>query len=285
MAGPCTNAYGERDEMVIDAKWRWRPLGILCVAAVCMGVLPLGQTAAAQSFRNFIVAGIATVPDFEGSTDYSIVPLVAGRFQWDAYSIEWLGLGLRANLVRHDFWRAGPVLRYRQARNDVDNDVVDRLRRVDAAFEIGGFVGIEKRDVFRPKDTLSARLELRQDIAGGHDGLLIDLSGSYGFRPSRRWRLVLGTSATIASRNYMDAYFGVDADNAPRSGLARFEADGGLKDIGLNVVAGFGLARRWALLTRVAYKRLLDDAANSPIVEDEGSANQFLGGLGVSYRF
>lgn len=282
---PKTKEDGERDDMVIDVKRRWKSLGILWFAVVCMGMLPLGQTVAAQSLKGFLGVGVATIPDFEGSSDYSVIPLLVGRLQWDAYYIELLGIGLRANLVRHDFWRAGPVLRYRPSRDDVDNAVVDRLRRVDTAFEIGGFVGIEKRNVFRPRDRLSARLELHQDIAGAHDGLLIGLSGSYAFRPSRRWRLVFGSSATIASDSYMDTYFSVDADNAARSGLARFDANGGLKDVGVSTVIGVGLSRRWALLARVGYKRLLDDAANSPIVEDEGSANQFLGGIGVSYRF
>ncbi len=163
--------------------------------------------------------------------------------------------------------------------------MVDRLRRVDAALEIGGFVGIEKRNVFQPRDAVSARIEVRQDIVGGHDGWLINLGGSYTFRPARRWRLVLGTSAAIASTNYMDTYFSVDADNAARSGLARFEADGGLKDLGLSVVAAYGITRRWGVFARAGYTRLLDDAANSPITEDEGSANQFLAAIGASYRF
>ncbi len=283
--GPILRDHRERDDMMIDAAWRWNPLGILWLAAVCIGIWPLGQTAAAQSFKGFAGIGVAAVPDFEGSSDYSVIPLLVGRLQWDAYYVELLGIGLRANLVKHDFWRAGPVLRYRSARNDVDNAAVDRLRRVDTAFEIGGFVGFEKRDVFRPRDTVSAKIEWRHDIAGGHDGFLVSLRGSYAFRPTRRWRLVFGSSATIASTKYMDTYFSIDADNAARSGLARFDADGGLKDLGLSVVAAYGITQRWGLLARVAYTRLLDDAANSPIVEDEGSANQFLGGIGVSYRF
>ena len=36
---------------------------------------------------------------------------------------------------------------------------------------------------------------------------------------------------------------------------------------------------------QVAYKRLLDDAADSPVVDDEGSADQLFGGLLVTHGF
>ncbi len=278
-------ANGERDDIVTDSKWVWKQLGMFCLVAVCVGVLPLGQTASAKSFKGFVGAGVATVPDFEGSSDYMVIPFLVGRLQWDAYYVELSGIGLRANIVAHDVWHAGPLLRYRPARDDVDNAAVDRLRRVNTGFEIGGFVAFKKRSVFRPRDTVSATFELSQDIAGGHDGLLASLSGSYAFRPSRRWRLVLEGSATFASTDYMDAYFSIDANNAARSGLAQFDADGGIKDVGLSIVAAYGITRRWGVLARVAYARLLGDAADSPIAEEEGSANQFLGGIGVSYRF
>ena len=35
----------------------------------------------------------------------------------------------------------------------------------------------------------------------------------------------------------------------------------------------------------VSYKRLLGDAKDSPVVDDEGDANQFSGGGLVFYRF
>jgi outer membrane scaffolding protein for murein synthesis (MipA/OmpV family) len=35
----------------------------------------------------------------------------------------------------------------------------------------------------------------------------------------------------------------------------------------------------------VAYKRLLGDAADSPVVDDEGDPNQFVGAMLLIYRF
>jgi len=45
------------------------------------------------------------------------------------------------------------------------------------------------------------------------------------------------------------------------------------------------LDKDWSFITIANYTRLLNDAANSPLVENAGSKNQFWLGLGVAYRF
>jgi outer membrane protein len=42
---------------------------------------------------------------------------------------------------------------------------------------------------------------------------------------------------------------------------------------------------RWSVTALASYTRLLDDAADSPIVDDAGDANQFFGGALINYRF
>ena len=44
-------------------------------------------------------------------------------------------------------------------------------------------------------------------------------------------------------------------------------------------------ANPWSVYTRFAYNRLLGDAADSPVVDDVGSADQYAFGGGVFYRF
>ena len=41
----------------------------------------------------------------------------------------------------------------------------------------------------------------------------------------------------------------------------------------------------WRIVLVGGYKRLLEDAEDSPVVDDAGDANQFLGGLLAIYRF
>ena len=112
---------------------------------------------------------------------------------------------------------------------------------------------------------------------------------------SAQWRLqdpqrsdlapFFGEYTTWADEDYMEAYFEIDNRDSDRSGLRKFGADSGLKDVGLNLAASFKPWRHWGLMGLVSYKRLLNDAEDSPVVDDEGDENQFVGGILVIYNF
>jgi outer membrane scaffolding protein for murein synthesis (MipA/OmpV family) len=70
----------------------------------------------------------------------------------------------------------------------------------------------------------------------------------------------------------MDTYFGAPG----------FEAESGFKDVHVEVGLKADLDAHWSTLASVRYSRLLGDAADSPIVEDE---DQWQGLLGLSYKF
>ena len=58
--------------------------------------------------------------------------------------------------------------------------------------------------------------------------------------------------------------------NAARSGLDQYDADAGFKDAGIDLALGFGQGPGWRASLIGRYRRLLNDAADSPIVKDEG---------------
>ncbi len=68
-------------------------------------------------------------------------------------------------------------------------------------------------------------------------------------------------------------------------GLAAFDGGSGFKDVGLQIEASYAVSDNWALNGQAGYQRLLTDAADSPLVDQEGSADQFLALIGVTYRF
>ena len=45
------------------------------------------------------------------------------------------------------------------------------------------------------------------------------------------------------------------------------------------------LSQNWHLAGGVIYSRLVGDAADSPVVKDRGSENQFFAGAGVVYAW
>jgi outer membrane scaffolding protein for murein synthesis (MipA/OmpV family) len=81
------------------------------------------------------------------------------------------------------------------------------------------------------------------------------------------------------------AVIGVDADNARRSGFSTYDAGGGIKGIGLSMNAAYQWDEHWGVTGMIGLTQLVGDAADSPIVDDAGSATQGVAALGISYRF
>jgi outer membrane protein len=223
--------------------------------------------------------GAGIVPEYEGSNHYQVVPALYGRIHWKrGYSVELEGLTLRANLLPDDMWNVGPVVRYRMGRDDVENSAVDRMRDIDDSWEVGAFAKVSI-------DNWNVRLDVVKDIADGHGGYLIGIHTGYTLFRDRFWRLSAGASVTYADNDYMDTYFSVDEDNSARSGLDTYEAEAGFKDIGVTLSASYSISRNWGVMGIMGYKRLLGDAEESPIVDKEGSPDQFIGSLAVTYSW
>ena len=234
---------------------------------------------AAQAADYSLGGGIGVAPDYEGSDDYELVPVPAGdaRFSNGMY-IELLGLNLRANLIPSDFWRLGPVYNYRPERDNVDNNQVDRLDEVSDANELGVFGGIEWQNWY-------VFLEWLADMGNAHDGSYGTLKGGYNWVINPQWALTFGAFGTYASDDFMSAYFGIDAADSARSGLATYDADGGMKDIGLDFGLNWGMTQNWDLRGLLQIKQLVGDADDDSPVVDEGSETQFFGAVLVVYNF
>jgi len=124
-------------------------------------------------------------------------------------------------------------------------------------------------------------MEARQDIGSGHEGALIDLSGGTTL-PFGKPLVFVTLGTTLASDDYMESFFGVDKKQSADSGYKKYKAKAGIKDVNISISAGYPITNRWRLGGKAEYKRLLGDAADSPIVDDK---NQFLAGFGLYYHF
>jgi outer membrane scaffolding protein for murein synthesis (MipA/OmpV family) len=226
-----------------------------------------------------IGGGIGVAPDYEGSSDYTIVPLPAAsaRFSNGMY-IQLLGLNLRANVIPSDIWRLGPVYNYRAERDNVENNQVDRMQAVSDANELGIFGGFEWNNWF-------VFLDILEDVGNAYDGWNATLKGGYNWVIDDAWMLSMGGHATYANDDYMQTYFGVSSRDAARSGLDRYNADGGMKDYGIDLGLNWNFASSWALRGIARVSQLVGDASNDSPVVDEGSETQFFGGVMVMFKF
>ena len=223
--------------------------------------------------------GFGIVPDYEGSSDYTAVPLpyLSMRFA-NNMSVLWVANKARANLVPSGNWMAGPLVEYIRSRADVDNNRVDKMKNVDAALMMGGFVGYRI-------ERFTFTLEAMADVASGNDGTLVRLKGSYHLPIDEEWSALFIVYTTWADSDYMDAYFGIDGADSRRSGLKKYDADSGIKDVGFVVPVTYSPYEHWSFMGALGYKRLVGDAEDSPVVDKEGEANQFLAGAFVIYKF
>lgn len=241
--------------------------------------LAANQSVIAQDTQIALGAGAGMAPDYEGSNDYEAVPLPYASVTWSNHmAINLLGNKAKVNLIPSPTWKAGLIGEYIPERDDVDNDRVDRLEDVDTSIMLGGFFGFQY-------ENWSASIEAMQDVADGNDGAIVRLNGGYRIPIDQTWNLSLGVFTTWADDDYMEAYFEIDAADAARSGLQTFDADSGFKDVGLNLTASYKPWDHWGFMGLASYKRMLEDAEDSPVVDDEGDANQFSGGILVFYKF
>jgi MipA family protein len=261
------------------------------IAAVTVAAtLALGLTPAQSEDINWTVgAGVGAAPDYEGSEDYKPVPIPYVKMDYGEFYGElrpsMRALQLRGNVVPSRSIQAGPVINYRGERDDVDNKRVDDLKKIDAAVELGAFAGYVFHNGVRKGTAAGINVQGAADVSGTYDGFLIQLGADYTTPINDAWQVSGRLSSTFADSNYMSTYFGIDRNDSNRSGLKEYDADAGFKDVGLTLGVDYRFAKNWMLGTSVGFTRLIGDAADSPVTDDEGNANQFFGGVMIGYKF
>ena len=249
-------------------------MGLLILVMILFLLIPTGYAA-----NYSIGGGIGVKPDYEGSSDYEFVPLPAGsaRFGNGMY-IQLLGLNLRANVIPSNMWRLGPVYNYRQERSDVENNRVDDMKNISDANELGIFGWFEWNNWF-------VFLDILGDTGNAYNGWYATLKGGYNYVISKAWMLSMGAHTTYADDDYMQTYFGVSAADSARSGLKRYNADSGMKDVGIDLGLNWNFASSWDLRGIASISQLIGDADDSSPVVNEGSETQFMGGVMVLFKF
>ncbi len=206
-------------------------------------------------------------PAFEGSDDvlFAVAPLVKLEYL-DLPGLITIGGGpKRAFSFRPSF----NILGEREG-----DDIAIGLSDVDTAVEVG-FGASYRVGAFR------AVGEVRKGF-GGHDGIVAEAGLDVVLEPSSEFSVSFGPRASFATESYADTYFTVAPDDAAASGLPVFEADGGLKGVGIAAEARYAINADWTAYADASWTRLVEDAADSPITQND---DQFEIGLGLTRKF
>jgi MipA family protein len=232
--------------------------------------------------------GVGFLPDYEGSDDYTfgIAPVFRYTFQKQERYIQLLANELSANLLNHPNFRLGPVLTYHFGRNNqIDDRQVKRMKEIDGTVEGGIFADYVFRLSQNPRHRFLVGGQAQYDLGGESHGWKFTGSARYFHPISTPVDLFVTTQLNFATKDYMDTYFAVDSTDSTRSGLPKYTAGGGAKDVALAGGLLFYLSRSWVTTAGLRYSRLFSHAADSPIVDDRGSENQLFAGVGIAYMW
>ena len=225
-------------------------------------------------------------PAFEGSRDYKWQPVPVISLQYRDV--------LRVNNNDIDFTafdhvfnfddggksklEIGPSVNLDFGRSESASRDLRGLGNVGFSLELGGYVSYT---------TAFAKLELSfgHDVAGGHGGGMVDLNASTTLYRGEAFSVGLNGTLTLATSKYLKSFFGITPAQSRASGLPVFHPKGGLKDALVGVQASYTFSPKIALLAHVGYERLLGDAADSPLIQQRGDANQMQATTFVVYTF
>jgi MipA family protein len=213
-------------------------------------------------FPLFSLRKAGTSPEFFGARDsfgFSIIDL--GQFQ------------------------LGPVGKIIWQRKASSYAQLNGLPDVNYAVQIGGFAQ------YWLVPWLRLRGEVRQGLGGETgvtgDGFLDVVVPLGGFRWSGGPRVTLQSAAAVSP------YFSITAAQATAANAAQpglpaltaYNASGGLYSYGAGTQLEYFFSPQWSAHVLAEYERLTGSAADSSLVTQRGSPNQFTFGMGATYSF
>jgi outer membrane protein len=246
-----------------------------------------------------VAAGVLNSPDYNGSDDRRFLPAFYVRGRYEGFSFSTRGTNFQVDLIRHRRgqkidWKFGPIVSLRADRTgSVKDPQVDLLPDRKMAVEMGIFTGVTKTGIITSAyDQLGFRMVALKDISGKHGSWTASPTIDYGTPLSKRAFIGMSVSMNIYGKGFGRYYFNVDPLGSAASGLPVYSGAGQKATIGKYTVGLAGayalsgdLRKGFVLIGGAQYGRLGQRFADSPIVSEAGSADQWLFGGGLAYQF
>ncbi len=251
----------------------------------------------ADNNRITVAVGVASLPDYQGADSNSFTPAGAIVGTVRGHDFFTRGTQLYVNLIPNTGevginYEVGVIGAIRTDRTGkVDNRQVRALGKIDTAYEIGGYLGIGKTGVITSDyDTLTARVAYVHDVSGTYDSYVVTPQVNYTTPLSVRTLVAIGMSADYAGKGFGRTYASVTPIGTLASGLRTYDVnDSGFRQVNASafVVQSLSgdLRHGLGVGAGVVYGRMLGKYKDSPIVADVGSADQWVGAVGLTYTF
>ena len=246
-----------------------------------------------------VAAGVLSTPSYNGSDDRRILPAFYVRGRVSGYSFSTRGTNFQVDLIRHrrgqttDF-KLGPIINLRGDRvSGIKDAQVEALGEKKLAVEVGIFTGVTHTGVVTSAyDQIGFRLVALKDVSGRHGSWAVSPTLDYGTPLSKRAFIGVSASVNIYGKGFGRYYYDIDALGSAASGLPVYTGAGRKATAGkytLGLAGAYALSgdlrKGFVLIGGAQYARMGSRYADSPIIKDVGSANQWLLGGGLAYQF
>lgn len=258
------------------------------VAATCGLLLASAGLSHAQDatgwFRGdwYLTVGATgmVAPDFEGARDYMFraSPIISLGKAGPEARFTSRNDNISLALVDEAGLRAGVTGKLLFSRDQDDSPALRGLEPIRWGGEAGGFIE------FYPADWMRVRVEARHGIRS-HDGIVGDLAVDAFHDVSETVRVSAGPRLSFASKDYFEAYYGVTPAESVASGLTPFEPESGIRSAGVGGAVTWKVNEKTTTSLFGEYSRLMGSAADSSLVRERGSRDQFTVGVSGTYRF
>ncbi|MDR0746878.1 MAG: MipA/OmpV family protein [Helicobacteraceae bacterium] len=228
-----------------------------------------------SSFKGAIGIGVVTKTRYEGSREYTQKAVPVLEMSYKSFFISPLrGIGISIPLSQE--FEIAPSISIYSKRPEWEME----KRGETASFnDLRAAASISA--TYRYGRIASSAWVLKRLSAD--DGMLVGLKIGCMNTIGEQWMLNLSVSAEYADKKYNQALFGITPEQSGEYHFDIYEAKSGFKDIGINASISYRITKTLSISAVGGYKRLLDIAANSPIVKD-GTADQYRVGIIMSHR-
>lgn len=227
--------------------------------AIALLAMPMATAAAAQDFSVDLGLGVTGKPVYPGAEDAEATPWLIWRNARFGTAGEGDNQGFS---VSPSFGMVGE-------RKPEDDAALAGTDKIERAYELGGKVSYGAGPV-------TAYGSVRKGFEG-HTGLTGELGAKYRTDLSDRITLWSGLELGYGDSDYNSTYFGVSPAEEIARKYGEYKPGGGINSAAVKFQARYAINDKTAILGEVEYGKLIGDAGDSPIVQEEWQPSLRLG--------
>lgn len=227
--------------------------------AIALLAMPLATAAAAQDFSVDLGLGVTGKPVYPGAEDAEATPWLI----WRNARFGAAGEGDKQG------FSVSPSFNIVGERKAEDDAALTGMKDIDRAYELGAKVSYGAGPV-------TAYGSVRKGFEG-HSGITGEIGAKYRTDLSDRVTLWSGLELGYGDSDYTDTYFGVSPEEAIASRYSEYDPSGGFTSAAVKFQARYAINDKTAILGEVEYGKLIGDAGDSPVVQEEWQPSLRLG--------